>query len=74
MNALRSIMSNKCPRCHKGNVFSNSNLLALRVGKMNERCPCCHLDFQQEPGFYWGAMYVSYALALLQVLLTGAIL
>jgi uncharacterized protein (DUF983 family) len=28
---------------------------------MHEHCPHCGADFQNEPGFYLGAMYVSYA-------------
>jgi hypothetical protein len=31
---------------------------------MPEYCPHCHLKYEQEPGFFWGAMYVSYALAV----------
>lgn len=33
---------------------------------MNAECPFCKLDFVKEPGFYWGAMYASYALAILE--------
>lgn len=74
MSAIRFMLANKCPHCHKGQVFKSSNLISLRIGKMNESCPCCHMDFNQEPGFYWGAMYVSYGLALLQVAITGTLL
>ena len=32
---------------------------------MNERCPTCGLAFGRgEPGYFMGAMYVSYALAI----------
>jgi hypothetical protein len=32
---------------------------------MNENCPVCELDFDRgEPGYFTGAMYVSYALAI----------
>lgn len=30
---------------------------------MNDTCPTCGLRFAREPGYYTGAMYVSYALA-----------
>jgi cell division protein FtsW (lipid II flippase) len=28
---------------------------------MNRRCPNCGADFVPEPGFYQGALYISYA-------------
>jgi hypothetical protein len=31
---------------------------------MNERCPACGLKFEREPGYFLGAMYVSYALGI----------
>jgi len=31
--------------------------------RMNERCPACDHRFMREPGYFQGAMYVSYALA-----------
>lgn len=27
---------------------------------MHKHCPNCELDLNPEPGFYWGAMYISY--------------
>lgn len=32
---------------------------------MNERCPRCGLVFEREPGYFTGAMYVSYAIGIL---------
>ncbi len=29
---------------------------------MNERCNKCNFKFEREPGFFFGAMFVSYAL------------
>jgi len=31
---------------------------------MNETCPACGHRFEREPGFFLGAMYVSYGLAV----------
>jgi hypothetical protein len=31
---------------------------------MHESCPNCGQKYQPEPGFYYGAMYVSYALTV----------
>lgn len=63
---LTDIVLDKCPRCKEGLVFQNSNLFAYKVVKMNSKCPCCQYSFTKEPGFYWGAMYVSYGLSTLE--------
>lgn len=39
--------------------------------QMNANCPVCHLQFEVEPGFFWGAMYVSYSLSVTFMLLIG---
>lgn len=31
---------------------------------MHERCPVCDLKFEREPGYFLGAMYISYGLGL----------
>jgi uncharacterized protein (DUF983 family) len=46
----------RCPRCHHGKVFKG--LVA-----MNRHCPVCGLVYEREPGYFLGAMYVSYAFA-----------
>jgi uncharacterized protein (DUF983 family) len=62
---LYSIASNKCPHCHEGNFFTFSNPYKLeRFMEMNQRCGVCNEDFRREPGYYFGAMYVSYALTV----------
>lgn len=37
--------------------------------KMNPRCPTCNLLFEREPGYFMGALYVSYALAIVFLLI-----
>ena len=32
--------------------------------RMHDACPVCRLTFAREPGYFVGAMYVSYALAV----------
>ena len=41
---------------------------------MNDRCPRCGLNFNREPGYFLGAMYISYALALAVICGFGAVL
>ena len=41
---------------------------------MNDRWPTCGLLFNREPGYFLGAMYVSYGLALGVIFVIGAVL
>lgn len=53
----------KCPQCRKGDIYIKKNLFAIKDGhKMNKQCSHCELEFEPEPGYYYGAMYVSYML------------
>jgi uncharacterized protein (DUF983 family) len=64
----------KCPQCRSGNMFKFPALDLKRFTQMNEFCPVCKLRFEIEPGFFWGAMYVSYALTTGFMLVTCGIL
>ena len=60
---IYSAAANKCPRCHEGKVFSHNNpYLFTHMLEMNKECDHCGLHYEKEPGFFYGAMYVSYAL------------
>lgn len=62
---LYSILNNKCPRCHEGNFFITNNPYDLKnFGKQHDNCPICKEDYRREPGYYFGATYVSYALTV----------
>jgi len=41
---------------------------------MRDRCPNCGLLFNREPGYFLGAMYISYGLALAVIAAIGAAL
>lgn len=60
---LYSAATNTCARCHKGKVFENNNPYNFKNAlSMNDSCSECHLKYEREPGFFYGALYVSYAL------------
>lgn len=62
---LYSIIYGKCPRCHSGELFVNKNPYKLENwDKMHPDCDVCSLHYEKEPGFFQGAMYVSYALGV----------
>ena len=59
---LYSIFGMKCPRCHEGDFFKTKNPYSLKhLSEMHNRCPVCNQNYEPEPNFYYGAMYVSYA-------------
>jgi uncharacterized protein (DUF983 family) len=64
---LKSIFTNKCPRCHKGQFWANGNPyynLLLNKARIYERCGHCGLKYERETGYWYGAMYVGYGLSI----------
>lgn len=51
----------KCPRCRRGDMFSGK-VYNLGSNKIHLNCPHCNLYFEIEPGYFYAAMYISYAL------------
>ena len=62
-----SILFNKCPRCHSGKFWKHTNPFK-NIFKKEEKddmyCSNCSLLFELEVGFWYGAMYVSYAIGV----------
>jgi len=74
MSTLKNIITCKCPNCGEAYVFLNQNPYNLsHLADMHDNCPNCKKSFQREPGFYFGAMYVSYALTSGIVIVFGAV-
>lgn len=69
-----ALLACKCPRCREGNMFENSLKEKWFSLKMYEKCPKCDQTYEPEPGFYFGAMFVSYAFSAAITLATGFIL
>lgn len=61
---LYSIFYNKCPRCNEGDFFYSHPYRIKFFGLKHLNCQVCHLKFEKEPGFFFGSMYVSYALSV----------
>ncbi len=70
MNLLKgtkiySILTGSCPVCQHESMYKGSN--PYKIGetlKMNERCSHCDTKYKIEPSFFYGAMYVSYAVGI----------
>ena len=72
LSALRAILLQRCPRCRLGGIFRYS--IFKGWPKMCERCPVCDLKFQREEGYFLGAMYISFGLALLVIAVIAVLL
>lgn len=56
-----AMLNGKCPRCRRGDMYVG-RMYGLKTNTMYEHCPHCGLTFEIEPGYFYAAMYVSYAL------------
>ena len=64
-NKLYSILTGNCPKCHLENMYLESNpYIIKKIFKMHDRCSKCNTKYKMEPSFFFGAMYVSYALGV----------
>jgi uncharacterized protein (DUF983 family) len=54
---FQAILLLRCPKCLRGRVFSGGIT-------MREACPVCGHHFEREQGYFLGAMYASYFLAI----------
>ena len=65
---IYSIIYNLCPRCHSSKFWPSNNpyknIIIKNKGDIG-LCKNCKLKFEMEPGFWFGAMYISYALSIL---------
>ncbi len=68
-NLVLRIATEKCPHCGRGQIFEKSKG-PFKMPQMKERCAECGYLYNREPGYFLGAMYVSYGLAVFQALLT----
>lgn len=62
---LNSILTGSCPKCQNESMYVDTNPYHLsETLKMHERCSHCHLKYMIEPSFFYGSMYVSYAVGV----------
>ncbi|MEN9699067.1 MAG: hypothetical protein RLZZ301_265 [Bacteroidota bacterium] len=61
---MYSIVRMTCPQCQEGKFLVSSPYDFKNLGDVRKECDVCGLKYEREPGFYYGAMYVSYALGV----------
>ncbi|WP_338222430.1 DUF983 domain-containing protein [Algoriphagus confluentis] len=57
-----------CPRCREGKLFPVSPFSYRKLTEVNMTCEVCGSRLIPEPGFYDGAMYISYAFSVALVI------
>ena len=68
---IYSIIYGVCPKCHCESMYINNNPYIFgSIFKMKERCSNCQTKYKIEPAFFYGAMYVSYAIGVAIALTT----
>ena len=57
-----AMLRKRCPRCCRGAIYASGMT-------MNARCPVCDLPFEREPGYFIGALYISYGMSCVVLML-----
>jgi uncharacterized protein (DUF983 family) len=70
MSTLTKIIKGVCPVCGQAHIFEKSSFLSIKPPKMHTACQNCGYIFEKESGFFWGAMFVSYAFTVIEIIAT----
>ncbi len=71
--SFNSMWNYRCPRCRHGSIFSKPFQLSKPL-EMPKKCEYCGQVTTPEPGFYYGAMFLSYILSSWFVLIPTLVL
>ena len=66
-----ALLSGKCPSCRKGEIFKYPFSRISHFSDMNPYCTNCGANFEPEPGFYFGAMFITYAFNVVMLVAFG---
>lgn len=62
-----AIVHAKCPYCRRGNMFVNE-MYSLHGQQPFKNCQYCGRSMEREPGYYYVAMFVSYAMNIAEMI------
>jgi uncharacterized protein (DUF983 family) len=69
-SVILSILNCKCPHCRKGNIFK-APAYSTKFTETHTNCSHCKIHYEPEPGFFWGAMFVSYMFSVAMFIVLG---
>ena len=55
-----TVWQHKCPRCREVDLFETGSFSFSKPFEMLPGCKKCGQNYYPEPGFYYGAMFISY--------------
>ncbi|MEO6499031.1 MAG: DUF983 domain-containing protein [Mucilaginibacter sp.] len=64
---FKAFVQAKCPRCRRGDMFANG-MYNLTGQNMYKTCPHCGMTYEREPGYFYVAMFVSYAMNVAEMI------
>lgn len=67
---LYAVFKARCPQCRRGPIFAGS-LYGFNIQRTLHHCPVCELRYEVEPGYFYAAMYVSYAMNMAEMIAMG---
>lgn len=65
-----AILGGKCPRCREGKIFDVPMASFRKITDIRDHCEVCNKSLHPEVDFYFGAMFMSYALSVALVAAT----
>lgn len=74
ISSTKALLDCKCPRCRQGDLFQQPLGKFFKNRAMYKKCTVCNLAFEPEPGFYYGAMFISYAVSVAVSVVSGVVL
>ncbi|GAC1310064.1 MAG: hypothetical protein NVSMB24_26590 [Mucilaginibacter sp.] len=65
-----AIVQAKCPRCRVGKIYAHP-MYSFSGQGIYKNCPHCGMLYEREPGYFYSAMYVSYAFIVAELVTLG---
>lgn len=65
-----AVLHAKCPHCRRGDIFTGS-AYGFNIQHTKDNCAHCGQRFEIEPGYFYAAMYVSYAMNVAEMIAVG---
>jgi len=71
--SFKAMWEYQCPRCRHGSIFKEPFDFSKPLD-MPEKCIHCGQRMEPEPGFYFGAMFISYIISSILLLIPTLLL